>query len=338
MASQRAATVKDIFRQYDKTGLGFIAREDLVAILVKLGVQVDYGWLLDSVVKDSANGVSYVDFVDRVFGVQDSALATVSVHAATVGDEVSVLLPSRSGVVLERTTTDVRLRLEDQNEVWFDIEEVEGGPVIIHECQPGSKVTLADGQRCVVSDRTTTDIEVQLQDGSKVWRDVEDMKHEATAHLDVGSTAQITVAGRRARVLERTTTDALVRFPQGVEVWVDIESLAPVATAPSAESIARLKEIFERCDSSKDGLISKRELIKICRSDKAIADFFGLSTTIRQEDGTRDEMERRFQAIDADSNRSLSWKEFRSFYLDCKMGSLPPPAPALTAGQRALTC
>jgi len=338
MAAVSAGKVKDAFRQYDKIELGFIARKDLSSILGKLGINVDYDWLLESVLKDSNGALSYVDFVDKVFGVQDSALAMVSVHAATVGDEVSVLLPSRSGVVTAKTTTDVQLRLPDGNQVWFDIEEVEGGAVIVHECKRGGTVTLEDGQRCLVTNRNTCDVEVQLPDGSKVWRGVEDCKSEAKSHLALGSSAQITVAARRGRVIDRTTCDALVRFPQGIEVWVDVEELAPSAMAASAESVSRLKEIFEKCDSSQDGLINKRELIKICRSDKSIADFFGLSQQIRQEDGTRDDMERKFQAIDSDSDRSLSWKEFRSFYLDCKMGMLPPPAPALTGQQRALAC
>lgn len=336
MAAEKAGKVKDAFKQYDKPGLGFIARKDLVAILGKLGIHVNYDWLLESVLKDNSGALSYVDFVDKVFGVQDPALAMVSVHAAAVGDEVSVLLPSRSGVVVARTTADVQLRLPDGNEVWFDIEEVEGDSVIIHECKPGGTVILEDGRRCVVTDRTTSDLELQYPDGSKVWREIEDCKSEAKACLAPGSNAQITVPARRARVIQRTTCEALVRLPQGIEVWVDVEQLGAAAMAPSAESLARLKEIFERCDSSKDGLISKRELIKICRNDKNIAEFFGLSTQIRQEDGTRDEMERKFQAIDSDSDRSLSWREFRAFFVDCKMGSMPPP-PALTGEQRAIT-
>jgi Ca2+-binding EF-hand superfamily protein len=338
MAAEKATKVKDAFRRYDKRGLGFIEQQDLTAILGKIGIRADYDWILDSVLKDSDGSVSYVDFVDKVFEIQDTALAMVSKHAATVGDEVAVLLPSRSGVVTAKTTTDVQLRLPDGNELWFDIEDVEGGPVILHECKPGSKITLQDGQRCVVTRRNTADLEVQLSDGSKVWRGIEDCRQEeAQAHLSVGSKANIIVPVRRARVVERTTTDALVRLPQGVEVWVEVEQLAPAATAPSAESVARLKEIFGRCDSSQDGVISKRELIKICRSDKNIADFFGLPTQIRQEDGSRDQMESKFQAIDLDGDRSLSWQEFRGFFLDCKMGSLGAAQRALTGEQRAIT-
>jgi Ca2+-binding EF-hand superfamily protein len=335
MATEAAAKVKDAFKQHDKVGLGFIRKEDLVSILAKLGITVGYDWLLDDVAKDEGGALSYVDFVDAVFGLRSTSLVMVSKHAATVGDEVGVLLPNREGVVVEVTTSDAKLRLPDGNEVWFDIEEIEGEAISLHECRPGSKVRLQDGSTCSLSSRTTTDLQLQLADGSKVWRPIEDCQIEAN-HIEKGRSAKLLTPSQKGRVINRTTTDALVRLQNGVEVWVDVDEIAPIATAPSAESVARLKDIFDKCDASNDGKISKIELIKICRSDKSIADFFGLPSRIHQEDGSRDEMEKRFQAIDTDSDRNLTWEEFRRFYLDCKIGAFPPPK-AIGEVTRAIT-
>merc|ERR1712196_166118 len=71
--------------------------------------------------------------------------------------------------------------------------------------------------------------------------------------------------------------------------------------------------IFDMCDIKGDNQINKRELIKACKSNKAIADFFKLPTAIRQEDG-RNQFESIFQAIDSDDNRELSWEEFKIFF------------------------
>lgn len=76
---------------------------------------------------------------------------------------------------------------------------------------------------------------------------------------------------------------------------------------------AKLKEIFQRVDTSGDGKISKIELIKACKRDGQIADFFGLARSI-QEGATRDAMENIFQAIDEDSSREIDWNEFQRFF------------------------
>ena len=75
-----------------------------------------------------------------------------------------------------------------------------------------------------------------------------------------------------------------------------------------------LREVFDIVDHDKDGKINKRELILACRTSKDIAEFFGLPRTIRAEDGSRDAMERLFQAVDLSDDRQWSWEEFRSFY------------------------
>merc|ERR1711871_894498 len=58
---------------------------------------------------------------------------------------------------------------------------------------------------------------------------------------------------------------------------------------------AELRRIFDMCDVNKTGSIDKRELIKALRKHQEVADFFHLPSIIRQEDGSRDEMEAFFQ-------------------------------------------
>eukprot|EP00928_Gymnodinium_smaydae_P097038 TRINITY_DN8698_c0_g1_i1.p1 TRINITY_DN8698_c0_g1~~TRINITY_DN8698_c0_g1_i1.p1 ORF type:complete len:1814 (-),score=508.32 TRINITY_DN8698_c0_g1_i1:55-5496(-) len=100
-----------------------------------------------------------------------------------------------------------------------------------------------------------------------------------------------------------------------------LDSRAKAAEAP-AEAEARdmpvlpekpkekLLAIFNLCDANGDGRINKRELIKACRSDPAIAEFFGLPAQIRQEDGSRDLLEALFQIVDDSEDRVVSWEEF----------------------------
>ncbi|CAK9050973.1 unnamed protein product, partial [Durusdinium trenchii] len=77
---------------------------------------------------------------------------------------------------------------------------------------------------------------------------------------------------------------------------------------------ARLRSVFDSCDTQSNGLVNKRELIKAIRRDAKLAEFFGLPMEIRQEDGSRDEMEKLFQAMDSDSDREISWEEFVQFH------------------------
>jgi len=77
---------------------------------------------------------------------------------------------------------------------------------------------------------------------------------------------------------------------------------------------AFLRSIFERCDLNGDGHISKIELIKLLKRDREVADFFGLPYHIRQEDGTRDQMEAWFQRIDKDGDRFLTFDEFKHWF------------------------
>ncbi|CAE7523068.1 unnamed protein product, partial [Symbiodinium pilosum] len=103
------------------------------------------------------------------------------------------------------------------------------------------------------------------------------------------------------------------------------ESLGPVVpvprpnTAPTTPAgtenldLKKLRMIFDSADVQRNGMVNKRELIKAIRRDGKMAEFFGLPAEIRQEDGSRDQMEALFQAMDSDSDREITWEEFLAF-------------------------
>lgn len=75
-----------------------------------------------------------------------------------------------------------------------------------------------------------------------------------------------------------------------------------------------LRNIFQRLGADDTTPVTKIKFIKTVRTDNVVADFFNLPTKIHQEDGSRDLMEVVFQALDADGNREISWKEFTRAY------------------------
>jgi len=78
---------------------------------------------------------------------------------------------------------------------------------------------------------------------------------------------------------------------------------------------AKLRQIFETVDVNRDGSINKREMIKFCRSSPDVAALLGFPEGVRQEDGSRDILEMRFQAIDRADDREVTWEEFRDFFM-----------------------
>jgi hypothetical protein len=76
----------------------------------------------------------------------------------------------------------------------------------------------------------------------------------------------------------------------------------------------QLRAIFTECDTDGDGVVTKIEFIKACRRNRNISVFFQLPPNIRQEDGSRTQMEKLFQDMDKDSDRKIRWAEFLAYY------------------------
>jgi Ca2+-binding EF-hand superfamily protein len=122
--------------------------------------------------------------------------------------------------------------------------------------------------------------------------------------------AEVSPAISRGRVSFDST--ALSRAGTSPVPAEDSPSKSSSATELPDEQVAKLKDMFETLDTNGDGSVSKAELIKaLRRGDTGVNEIFGLSQTIRQEDGTRDAFERIFQFVDKDSTRSIEWEEFR---------------------------
>ena len=68
---------------------------------------------------------------------------------------------------------------------------------------------------------------------------------------------------------------------------------------------ARLREIFDRVDTSGDGEISVVEAVKALRKDDAFAEVLGFdeATRVRQEDGTKDQLILALGALDSDGDK-----------------------------------
>ena len=82
---------------------------------------------------------------------------------------------------------------------------------------------------------------------------------------------------------------------------------------PRAIRRASARAAFKLIDKNGDGVLSRIEVVKALRTSAKVQKLLQLPAIIRQEDGTRDEFERVFQAIDADNNKQLTLQEFERY-------------------------
>jgi len=101
---------------------------------------------------------------------------------------------------------------------------------------------------------------------------------------------------------------------------IDPESARePPPTGSGAVSVTpewerRLKEIFDQCDSKRQGNFRARDLVKLVLSRVDVAAHFGFPQRALQVDGARDLLEQFFQKMDGNSEGQVSWEELKSFY------------------------
>jgi Ca2+-binding EF-hand superfamily protein len=95
---------------------------------------------------------------------------------------------------------------------------------------------------------------------------------------------------------------------------LDSNAMTPTAPKISKKKEQQLRQIFETCDRSGDGEVSRSELIMACRRSEEIADFFSLPKRFLKESETG-LLEAWFAAGDADGSGQMTWEELRDFYI-----------------------
>ena len=81
---------------------------------------------------------------------------------------------------------------------------------------------------------------------------------------------------------------------------------------------------FEVIDRNRDGVLSRIEVIKACRSNAYVRSLLGLPSVIRQEDGSRDRFEAVFQAIDVDDSKAIDPTEFSRLFMTLRSATTQP--------------
>lgn len=176
------------------------------------------------------------------------------------GDEVIRRSDAIRGVVIERTTTDCLMRMDDGKEAWQAIEDLQQEheqvltPVGIDASDGQEVVDARKGRRGSVKNRTTTDILVLHDDGTEEWYELEGVGRpksrlptkNAIAPGAVAPAAPVSRVERKQacppedqKKIEANPSP--MKDPKGVE--------APSPTSPSrsqAVSSARFTELEEK--------------------------------------------------------------------------------------------
>merc|ERR1719453_261313 len=138
----------------------------------------------------------------------------------------------------------------------------------------GSEVTLQDGTKGIVKERTTTDVLVKFEDGTEKWFNVEDLSAcgvlAAARELARGEEVICFKDGVTGTVKDFTTTDVLLVMEDGSEVWFPIEDLRQVL--PTAHNLLE-GDVAVLVRNGRKGII-------ICRTTADVK--------IRWEDGTEE--------------------------------------------------
>ena len=74
-----------------------------------------------------------------------------------------------------------------------------------------------------------------------------------------------------------------------------------------------LKKVFARTDKNQDGFLTRAEIIKAVKTDIKLRALLELSDHVSQADDTQRQFERAFQSMDENTDRSVTYEEFRKF-------------------------
>lgn len=81
----------------------------------------------------------------------------------------------------------------------------------------------------------------------------------------------------------------------------------------SSTTLENIHHAFRKIDINQDGVLSRAEIIRAVRKSQEVSVLLGLPMRIHQEDGTREQFEAVFQAMDTDENKTVDLEEFVAF-------------------------
>ena len=122
--------------------------------------------------------------------------------------------------------------------------------------------------------------------------------------------------------------------PEDLQLVLRSEPAALPIPAPRVDSVMAmgLRKAFEQIDRNGDGKLSRTEIIKRIRKDEELAEMLGMAKG-KVTEAQRAQFEAVFQALDVDSDDSVSADEFVHFWMQ-RMGTAaaaatqaPAPVP-----------
>jgi len=160
-------------------------------------------------------------------------------NASMKGDEVIDRVTGQKGTVLKRTTTDLLLRHPDGTEAWHGVEDIDQPAMLAaaYNVPKGEAVAVLSmgNAQGIVLQRTTTDVQLRMEDGSEAWYAVEDVAQLLPTAYDVQKGDEVVKLsdGARGIVQDRSTTDVLLRMEDGTDQWQGLEDVARASAGPA---------------------------------------------------------------------------------------------------------
>jgi hypothetical protein len=148
-----------------------------------------------------------------------------------VGAEALRRKDDAKGCVLQRTTTEALLKIGEESETWYPIEDIAEMRVMAtgHPLEFGDAVVrTSDQAKCRVKECTATNVIVRMDDDTEeVLAPAEISQTLPLAiYLQEGDEALRLEDARKGKIVSRTGTDMQLRLDDGTEQWHPIGDLA----------------------------------------------------------------------------------------------------------------
>eukprot|EP00658_Telonema_sp_P-2_P035773 TRINITY_DN25967_c0_g1_i1.p1 TRINITY_DN25967_c0_g1~~TRINITY_DN25967_c0_g1_i1.p1 ORF type:complete len:312 (+),score=74.10 TRINITY_DN25967_c0_g1_i1:200-1135(+) len=112
-----------------------------------------------------------------------------------------------------------------------------------------------------------------------------------------------------ARYIENLRAKVAVKFQEEQESLREQGEEPPPPPSMEPEREVQLRAVFELVDKNQDGVITRTELVRALRSEQSVRDLMGLEAFKQGSEG-HTVFEEKFQWLDEDANKEISWPEF----------------------------